>query len=140
MQILKSFIFNLILYVTLIPTSLIVIFLYPFISTANLQLIASNWILFILNSLKIICGVTWKIEGLKNIPEGPCVIVSNHQSAWESFFLQTLCIPSASIIKKELLFIPFFGWALACLKPIHLRRSKKYRSLKKVITHGSKKD
>ena len=44
-----------------------------------------------------------------------------------------------SIIKKELLFIPFFGWALACLKPIHLRRSKKYRSLKKVITHGSKK-
>ena len=94
---------------------------------------------FILNSLKIICGVTWTIEGLKNIPAGPCVIVSNHQSAWESFFLQTLCIPSASIIKKELLFIPFFGWALACLKPIHLRRSKKYRSLKKVITHGSKK-
>ena len=139
MQILKSFIFNLVLYITLIPTSLIIIFLYPFISTANLQLIASKWILFILNSLKITCGVTWKIEGLKNIPEGPCVIVSNHQSAWESFFLQTLCIPSASIIKKELLFIPFFGWALACLKPIHLRRSKKYRSLKKVITHGSKK-
>ena len=139
MQIVKSFIFNIILYFTLIPTSLIIIFLYPFTSTIKLQIICSKWILFILNSLKIICGVTWKIEGLKNIPKGPCVIVSNHQSAWESFFLQTLCIPSASIIKKELLFIPFFGWALACLKPIHLRRTKRYKSLKKVITHGSKK-
>ena len=57
----------------------------------------------------------------------------------ESFYLQTLLIPSSSIIKKELLFIPVFGWALACLKPIHLRRSKKYKSMKKVIKDGAKK-
>ena len=90
-------------------------------------------------SLKIICGVNWKVEGSENLPKTPCILVSNHQGAWESFFLQTLCIPTASIIKKELLYIPFFGWALACLKPIHLKRSQKVLSLKKVVKDSAKK-
>ena len=95
--------------------------------------------MFILGSLRAICGVTWQIEGIENLPNKPFIMVSNHQSAWESFYLQTLRIPSASIIKKNLLYIPFFGWALACTKPIHLRRKNKIRSLKKVISSGSKK-
>ena len=90
-------------------------------------------------SLKIICGVNWKVEGSENLPKTPCILASNHQGAWESFFLQTLCIPTASIIKKELLYIPFFGWALACLKPIHLKRSQKVSSLKKVVKDSAKK-
>ena len=73
------------------------------------------------------------------MPKTPCILASNHQGAWESFFLQTLCIPTASIIKKELLYIPFFGWALACLKPIHLKRSQKVSSLKKVVKDSAKK-
>lgn len=87
----------------------------------------------------MICGVSWEINGLKNIPKGPCIIAANHQGVWESFFLQTINTPSSSIIKRELLFIPFFGWALACLKPIHLKRSNKFRSFKTVINKGSKK-
>ena len=55
------------------------------------------------------------------------------------FFLQTLYFPSASIVKKELLYIPLFGWAFACLKPIYINRSNRFKSLKKVIKHGSKK-
>ena len=81
----------------------------------------------------------WQVSGVQNIPDKPCILVSNHQGAWESFFLQTLFLPSSSIIKRELLFIPFFGWALACLKPIHLIRSKKLTSLKKVIKDGTLK-
>ena len=139
MQILRSLLFNIVLYSTLIPISLLIISLYPFISTSSIQKIASVWIIFILRSLKYICGVNWVVEGEENLPKEPFILVSNHQSAWESFFLQTLRIPSASIIKKELLFIPFFGWALACTKPIHLRRKNKIRSLKKVLSAGSKK-
>ena len=139
MQIFKSLIFNIILYTTLIPVALLIILLYPFVSTINLQKISSNWILFILHTLRIVCGITWEVAGRENIPETPFILVSNHQSAWESFYLQTLCFPSASIIKKELLYIPFFGWALACLKPIHLRRKKKIKSLKKVLSSGKKK-
>ena len=87
----------------------------------------------------ITCDIKVNIIGKENLPDDPCVIVSNHQGQWESFYLQTLLIPSSSIIKKELLYIPIFGWALACLKPIHLRRANKYRSMKKVIKDGSKK-
>ena len=139
MQTLRSFIFNVVLYSTLIPVSTLIIVLFPFLKTVTLQKIASKWVYFILFSLKQICGVSWSIQGIENIPKEPCILVSNHQGAWESFFIQTLYFPSSSIVKRELLFIPFFGWALACLKPIHLTRSKKIISLKKVVRDGSEK-
>jgi len=139
LQAIKSSLFNLILYSSIIPISILIIFFYPFISTPLLQKLASKWIYFILGSLRIICGVSWKIEGINNLPSSPCILVSNHQGAWESFFLQTLYFPSASIVKKELLYVPLFGWAFACLKPIYINRSNKFQSLKKVIKHGSKK-
>jgi 1-acyl-sn-glycerol-3-phosphate acyltransferase len=104
---------------------LIIIFLYPFISTANLQLIASKWILFILNSLKIICGVTWKIEGLKNIPEEPCVIVSNHQSAWESFFFTNLIYSISKHYKKRTSFYSFFWLGFSMFKAYTSEKIKK---------------
>ena len=92
--------------------------------------------LFYFRFIKGICGVSWKIEGISNLPNSPCILVSNHQGAWE--FLQTLT-SSASIVKKELLYIPLFGWAFACFKPIYINRSNKFKSLKKVIKYGSKK-
>jgi 1-acyl-sn-glycerol-3-phosphate acyltransferase len=139
LQTLRSFIFNVVLYSTLIPVSTLIVVLFPFLKTVTLQKIASKWVYFILFSLKQICGVSWSIQGVENIPNEPCILVSNHQGAWESFFIQTLYFPSSSIVKRELLFIPFFGWALACLKPIHLTRYKKIISLKKVVRDGSEK-
>ena len=139
MQAIKSSLFNLILYSSIIPISILIIFFYPFISTPLLQKIASKWVHFILASLRVICGVSWRVEGINNLPNSPCILVSNHQGAWESFFLQTLYFPSSCIVKKELLYIPLFGWAFACLKPIYINRSNKFQSLKKVIKHGSKK-
>ena len=139
MNFLKSLVFNVIFYVSIIFASLTIIILYPFKSTESLQNIASFWVKSVLFLLKKICGISWEVTGAENIPKSPCILVSNHQGQWESFFLQTLKIPSSSIIKQELLYIPIFGWALACLKPIHLRRSKKYKSMKKVIKDGSKK-
>ena len=139
MNYLGNIIFNIIFYISVVLASFIIIFLYPLINTVSLQNIASYWVTSILHILKILCGVSWKVTGIENITESPCVLVSNHQGQWESFYLQTLLIPSSSIIKKELLFIPVFGWALACLKPIHLRRSRKYKSMKKLIKDGAKK-
>ena len=113
--------------------------MYPFLKTNLLQIFAKYCIFIILHALRAICGISWEVKGIKNIPKGPCIFAANHQGVWESFFLQTINIPTSSIIKRELLFIPFFGWALACLKPIHLRRSNKFKSLKTVINKGSKK-
>ena len=123
MPLIGSIIFNAFFYLSLIPITAIILSLYFFISTENLQRIAAIWIKVVLNALKFFCGIHWKIEGVENIPNTPCIVVSNHQGQWESFFLQTLFFPSTSIIKKELLYIPLFGWALRCMKPITLNLS-----------------
>ena len=136
MPLIGSVIFNAFFYLSLIPITTIIISLYFFISTKRLQNLGAMWIKLILNALKFLCGVSWKVEGIENIPSTPCIVVSNHQGQWESFFLQTLFIPSTSIIKKELLLIPLFGWALRCMKPITLNRLNRVSSLKKVIKKG----
>ena len=99
--------------------SIQVVILFPFININRLQKVASFWIIAILKILKLICGVSWKVKGLGNIKDQPCILVSNHQGVWESFFIQTLAIPSFSILKKELLYIPIFGLAVSCLNPIY---------------------
>lgn len=136
MPLIGSIFFNAFLYASLIPITATILLLYFFISTQNLQKIGSIWIRVILNALRIFCGISWRVEGIENIPNTPCIVVSNHQGQWESFYLQTLFIPSTSIIKKELLYIPLFGWALRCMKPITLNRQNKVGSLKKVINKG----
>jgi 1-acyl-sn-glycerol-3-phosphate acyltransferase len=136
MPLIGSIIFNAFFYLSLIPITTIIISLYFFISTKRLQWLGAMWIKVVLNALKFLCGVSWKVEGIENIPNTPCIVVSNHQGQWESFFLQTLFIPSTSIIKKELLLIPLFGWALRCMKPITLNRLNRMGSLKKVIRKG----
>ena len=136
MPLIGSIIFNAFFYLSLIPITTIIISLYFFISTKRLQWLGAMWIKVVLNALKFLCGVSWEVEGIENIPNTPCIVVSNHQGQWESFFLQTLFIPSTSIIKKELLLIPLFGWALRCMKPITLNRLNRVSSLKKVIKKG----
>ena len=139
MNIIKSLIFNVFFYISVVLCSFTIILLYPVLKTSSLQEIASIWVIALLKVLKGVCGVAWEVIGHENIPNTPCIFVSNHQGQWESFYLQTLSIPNSSIIKKELLYIPIFGWALACLKPVHLRRAKKYKSMKKIVSQGSKK-
>ena len=119
--------------------SLIILFLSFFLSTKSLQYIGKKWIFFILKSLKFLCGVGWTIKGVENIPSSPFVMASNHQSPWESFFLQTLFLPTSSIMKKEILIIPFFGWAISRLKPISINRKLKMESLRKVIAEGGER-
>lgn len=83
-----------------------------------------------------IAGVNWEIKGKENIPDTPCVIVSNHQSSWETFFLQTLFTPQTQVIKKSLLYIPFFGWAFRLIKPIAIDRDNPRRSLQQIVGQG----
>ena len=97
MQVIRSLLFNLIFYSTLVLTSICILFLYPLFSTKQLQIVTSKWIYFILQSLKKICGVRWRIKGIENIPSTPCILVSNHQGPWESLFLQTLFIPFSGL-------------------------------------------
>jgi len=73
--------------------------------------------------LKYICGVRWKVEGMENIPDKPCVVLSKHQSTWDAYFMPTLFSPGVYVAKRSLIWIPIFGWALYILKFILIDRS-----------------
>lgn len=135
----RSLIFYIVFFSSLIVFSLYILIISIWSSVSTLQKQSSNWIKFVNNSLEKICNIKLEISGIENIPNQPCIIVANHQGVWESLFIQTLIIPSTSIIKKELLYIPFFGWGLAKMQPITINRRHRLSSLKKVITEGSKK-
>ena len=96
----------------------------------------SNWAKFCIWWLKVTCNISLEVIGINNIPDEPCVIISNHQSTWETLAFQTIFNHQTWVLKKELLWIPIFGWGLALLEPIVIDRGEKLKALKKVIEHG----
>jgi 1-acyl-sn-glycerol-3-phosphate acyltransferase len=101
--------------------------------------VISSWARFNIWTLKVICGLDYRASGLENIPEGPAIVVSNHQSAWETLCFQLLFPPLSFVLKRQLLWIPFFGWGLAAYHPIAIDRSKKVRALDQLISQGKER-
>lgn len=89
--------------------------------------------------LKVICGIRMEVRGLENIPPASCVVLSKHQSAWETLALQLVLPPHVWVAKRELLWIPFFGWLLALSSPIALNRSKGKESMRQLLEQGKVK-
>lgn len=101
---------------------------------------ADIWIDCLLFMLKLCCGLSHEIEGLENIPaNGAAVILSKHQSAWETVALRQFISPQTAVLKKSLLQIPFGGWALATLKPIAIDRQNQKEALHMLITQGTER-
>lgn len=90
----------------------------------------------IVHWLRIACGVRFEIRGEENLPPCPYVAISNHQSAWETYFLQRRLRPVSTILKRELLRVPFFGWALATMRPIAIDRSSPRQALRQILAQG----
>jgi 1-acyl-sn-glycerol-3-phosphate acyltransferase len=86
--------------------------------------IITSWSRFFIWWAKISCGLQYKVIGKHNLPKAPFVVLCNHQSMWETIFMQVLLPPQSWVLKRELLWIPFFGWGLALIKPIAVSRSK----------------
>ena len=99
------------------------------------------WTEFAIWWLKVSCGVNYEIYGRENLQniKKPVVVLSKHQSTWETLFLQGLCFPACTVVKKELLHIPFFGWGLAAVRPIAIDRRDPIKALKKVKLDGVKR-
>ena len=90
--------------------------------------------------VRVCLRITVSIRGWENIRTGDSyVIVANHQSAFETLLLQTIVNPTCTILKKELLWLPFFGWVLFLIKPIALDRSQRLRALKVILREGKKR-
>ena len=134
----RSLLFSIYFYISVIVFTLFFVFLAPFIELKKRYSLTSRYISTLLIVLKFLCRIDWEVKG-GILSQKPVIIASNHQGLWESFYLQTLENPLTTIIKKELIYIPFFGWALNLLNPIKINRSKKVQSAKKVMKTGTQK-
>ena len=97
------------------------------------------WASFIMVWLRLTCKIEHQVDGLENIPAGPAVLLSKHQSAWETIAFQTIFPPQTWALKREILWIPFFGWGLAATEPIAINRSSRVKALDQLIEYGSKR-
>lgn len=93
--------------------------------------IAKHWVKCTLALLRLFCGLEYRISG--DIYQQPAIYVCNHQSAWECIALMHILPQVCFVLKRELLWIPFFGWGLAAIGAIAIDRSKKTTALRKII-------
>ncbi len=136
MPIVRGILFNIGFWFSVTIHSVITSLLSPFITPRQRYDVAAKLTGFVHWWLKVSCGIRYRVEGTENIIPAPAVVVSNHQSAWETFMIQRHFDPLCPVLKKELTQIPFFGWALRLVNPIAIDRSRKQNALKQVINQG----
>jgi 1-acyl-sn-glycerol-3-phosphate acyltransferase len=118
------------------PVALI---LSPFLSSLQKAKFIGIWAGFIRWWLKICCRIDFRVSGLENLPDEPAVVISNHQSAWETIIFQKIFPAQSYLLKKELLWIPFFGWGLAANEPIAINRAKKTQAMQQLVSQGKER-
>lgn len=137
-QTLRAFLF----YLITLPLALIfgalgvLLFFIPYRQRYSIVMFFNQFAIW---NLRLFCGIKYKVTGDQNRPDVPFVVMAKHQSTWETFFLQLHFAPLSTVLKKELLRIPGFGWGLALLKPIAIDRSNPRAALKKVKGDGIKR-
>ena len=111
----------------------------PFIGLDKRLKLFSLWPRFTNWFLNLTCGIKVNVIGKEHLPSGPCVIVSNHQGQWETFSMQYLFHPLCTLLKRELLFIPLWGWAMKMLHPIGINRDKPKQAILQTLEEGSER-
>jgi 1-acyl-sn-glycerol-3-phosphate acyltransferase len=133
---LRCFLFSLGHAITGVIAGVVAVIIWPIMPYAWRWRIVTCWNRFVMFWLRICCGIRFNIIGELDRRQFPLVVLSKHQSTWETMFLQFYCGPVSTILKKELLKIPFFGWGLATLRPIAIDRSNPIQALKDVKNKG----
>ena len=127
--------------VTVVPYALAVLLSSIFIRGDTLYWICVAWLRVVVWGARVICGVQHRVHGMHHLPSAdplaPVILAPKHQSTWETFAFPTLMShPLAYVFKRELLYIPFFGWAIGRLDMIHIDRSKRNEAWAKVAAQG----
>lgn len=138
MTLLRSTLFALALVVVTPPYALIALATFPLPRQARYRII-SGWSRLVVRLARVICGIRWRVEGREHLPANPAVILAKHQSAWETLAFQAIFPPQVLVLKKELLWIPFFGWGLALMSPIAIDRAKGRAALRDIARRGKER-
>ena len=135
LALLRSLLFTTILFVS-VPFYCVPVLLCAGLSYRVRFAIVRSWARLVMTSLEALCGLTYVVEGREHLPARPCVVLLKHQSAWETI-AEVLFIPDQSwVLKRELMWAPFLGWALAALRPIAIDRRAHRTALEQVVEQG----
>ncbi|MCC6211143.1 MAG: 1-acyl-sn-glycerol-3-phosphate acyltransferase [Burkholderiales bacterium] len=132
---LRSALFWLALLLVTPPYSMLVLACAPLPRMTRYRVI-SGWAWLMLWCLRGLCGIRWRVEGREHLPTVPAVILAKHQSAWETLAFQQIFPPQVQVLKRELLWLPFFGWGLALMSPIPIDRGKGLSALRQMARRG----
>jgi 1-acyl-sn-glycerol-3-phosphate acyltransferase len=135
MTLARSSLFALALAVITPPYALLALATFPLPRMVRYRII-SGWSRLVVYLAKTILGIAWRIEGEENLPARPSVILAKHQSAWETMAFQLIFPPQVHVLKRELLWIPFFGWGLALMSPIAIDRARGIAALRSIARRG----
>ena len=140
MNLIRSVLHILWMAITVIPWALFVVGISYFVSSTTLYWICAGWLRTAVRGGTWILGIHNRVQGMENLPQGakdPAVLLVKHQSTWETFVMPAIMPhPLAYVFKKELLHVPFFGWAMGRLDMIHIDRAQKARAFAKVVQQG----
>jgi 1-acyl-sn-glycerol-3-phosphate acyltransferase len=140
MALLRSILHMLWMLVTVIPWGLIMVVASIWRRGEPLWWMAVRWLSWAIGGARVILGIETRVTGMENLPQDKragAVLLVKHQSTFETFLMPTLMShPLAYVFKKELIYVPFFGWAMARLDMIHIDRSKRTEAWAKVAEQG----
>ena len=140
----RSALFFLFLVVTVVPWATFVVLMSIVKRGTPLYWVCVGWLATAIWGARIICGVKWRVQGMDNVPSAAderaaVLLAPKHQSTWETFAFPTLMPhPLCYVFKRELLLIPFFGWAIGRLDMIHIDRSRRTEAWAKVASQGQR--
>jgi 1-acyl-sn-glycerol-3-phosphate acyltransferase len=136
-QRIRSLIYFILMVLSILVFGLILAFFGWFLPMPWRQAIGTGWGRTNLWLQKTVCGLTYTVSGMKHIPDEPHIVMSKHQSSWETISLRHI-LPAnqAWVLKRELMWVPVFGWALAAVKPIAIDRKAGRKALKQVVDQG----
>ena len=140
MAFLRSLVHMLWMLVTVIPWGIIMLVASLWRRGVPLYWMAARWLSWAIGGARLILGIEHRITGWDNLPLGaksPAILLVKHQSTYETFLMPVIMPhPLAYVFKKELLYVPFFGWAMGRLDMIHIDRRQRAQAFNKVVSQG----
>jgi 1-acyl-sn-glycerol-3-phosphate acyltransferase len=136
---LRSVLFVLFMALTVVPYASVLLLTSVFFSGRLIDQMARGWLSLSVWAARVICGVRWRVQGQHNFPNFPVIVLSKHQSTWETFALPMLSPkPLAFVFKRELIFVPFFGWVLWRLDMVQIDRSSRIEAWSRIAQQGKR--
>jgi len=133
---LRSLLFHAVMTFSVLIYAPLSLLTWPFPQSTR-YLFISQWARFHIWLLAPLCGLRFQVEGREHLPQDrTAIILAKHQSTWETFAFQQIFPPQVWVLKRELLWMPFFGWALALLQPIAIDRSAGRKAIQQIIEQG----